>query len=59
MVEPGNVRSLMGGLKTLIDDPDRRIRLGKAARDEVVVKYTWQEHARKIVEKLKKWNENN
>lgn len=59
MVEPGNVQSLMLGLKTLIDDQDRRIRLGKAARDEVVVKYTWSKHTRKIVEKLKKWSENN
>ncbi len=59
MVEPGDVRSLMLGLKTLIDDQDRRIRLGKAARDEVVVKYTWREHTRKIVERLKKWSENN
>jgi len=59
MVEPGDVQSLMLGLKTLIDDQDRRIRLGKAARDEVVVKYTWQEHTRKIVEGLKKWSKNN
>lgn len=59
MVEPGDVRSLMLGLKKLIDDQDRCIRLGQAARDEVVVKYTWREHTRKIVEKLKKWSENN
>jgi len=53
MVKPGHVESLMTGLKILIDDEQRRERLGKAARQEVVAKYTWREHTRKIIEKLK------
>ena len=53
LVKPGDVESLMEGLKILIDDRVRRERLGKAARDEVVAKYTWKEHTRKIIEKLK------
>jgi glycosyltransferase involved in cell wall biosynthesis len=53
LVKPGHVESLMEGLKILIDDRVRRERLGKAARDEVVAKYTWKEHTRKIIEKLK------
>jgi len=53
MVKPGDVDSLKLGLKMLIDDPKRRERLGEAARREVVAKYTWTEHTRKIIEKLK------
>jgi glycosyltransferase involved in cell wall biosynthesis len=43
----------MDGLKILIEDEHRRDRLGRAARQEVVAKYTWREHTRKIIEKLK------
>lgn len=52
MVEPGDVGTLAHGMKTLIEDPSLRSRLGSAARQEVVSKYTWKEHTRKIVEKL-------
>ena len=53
LVKPGDIESLMMGLKTLVDDKPRRDRLGRAARQEVVAKYTWREHTRKIIEKLK------
>lgn len=53
LVKPGDVESLMRGLKILIDDRGRRERLGRAARNEVVAKYTWREHTRRIIEKLK------
>ena len=53
MVKPGDAESLMRGLKTLIDNPETGKRLGEAARQEVIAKYTWKEHTRKIVEKLK------
>jgi len=53
MVKPGDVESLMLGLKALIDDEQRRNRLGQAAHREVVKKYTWKGHTRKIIEKLK------
>jgi glycosyltransferase involved in cell wall biosynthesis len=53
LVKPGEVESLMEGLKILIDDRVRRERLGQAARNEVVAKYTWKEHTRKIIENLK------
>jgi glycosyltransferase involved in cell wall biosynthesis len=52
LVKPGDVESLMIGLKTLIDDKKRRERLGKGARQEVVAKYTWREHTRRIIQKL-------
>jgi glycosyltransferase involved in cell wall biosynthesis len=53
LVKPGDVESLMQGLRILIDDRARRERLGRAARSEVVAKYTWKEHTRKIIDKLK------
>lgn len=53
MVKPGDSESLMLGLKTMIDNPETGKRLGEAARREVVAKYTWKEHTRKIIEKLK------
>ncbi len=53
MVKPGDVQSLKLGLKMLIDDEQRRETLGEAARREVVAKYTWTEHTRKIIDKLK------
>ena len=53
MVKPGDAESLMLGLKRLIDDAALREKLGRAAREEVVAKYTWKEHTRKIMEKLK------
>lgn len=54
MVKPGDATNLMTGLKTLIDDGLTRTRLGHAAREEVVAKYTWKEHTRKIIEELAK-----
>jgi glycosyltransferase involved in cell wall biosynthesis len=53
LVKPGDAESLMLGLKVLIDDKPRREKLGESARQEVVAKYTWREHTRKIIEKLK------
>jgi len=53
LVRPGDAEALTEGLRTLIEDPERRSRLGRAARDEVVAKYTWNEHTRKIIEKLR------
>jgi glycosyltransferase involved in cell wall biosynthesis len=53
MVQPGDAESLMHGLKTMIDNPELSKRLGEAARREVIAKYTWEEHTRKIIEKLK------
>jgi glycosyltransferase involved in cell wall biosynthesis len=53
LVEPGDVGDLAGGLRLLLDDTDRRTRLGAAARDEAVAKYTWREHTRRIVDRVR------
>lgn len=53
LVEPANVKSLCEGLIGLIEDQDRRERLGMAARKEVVSRFTWEAHTARIIEKLK------
>ena len=53
LVEPGDVESLMHGLKILIDDQSIRARLGYAARVDVVANYTWRKHTDRVIEKLK------
>ncbi|NGX50643.1 MAG: GDP-mannose-dependent alpha-(1-6)-phosphatidylinositol monomannoside mannosyltransferase [Chlamydiae bacterium] len=53
LVKPGDKHSLTKGLKELIDNPRLRSELGKNAREEVVDKYTWREHTRKIITRLR------
>jgi glycosyltransferase involved in cell wall biosynthesis len=52
MVRPGDPASLADGLLDLVEDGPLRARLGKAARAEAVTRHTWEQHTRKIVEKL-------
>ena len=52
MTKPGDPDSLMEGIAALVDDPALREKLGNAARDEVVARYTWREHTRKIIVRL-------
>lgn len=54
LVTPGNVESLMLGIKELVDNSQKRSSLGMNARDEVLNKYTWKIHTEKIVDRLKK-----
>jgi glycosyltransferase involved in cell wall biosynthesis len=53
MVPPGEVDALADGLVVLIEDRDKRQRLGRQARNEAVTHNTWREHTRKIVQRLK------
>jgi glycosyltransferase involved in cell wall biosynthesis len=50
---PGDVGDLKDALATMIDNPGYRERLGRAARERAVAQYTWREHVRKIIVKLK------
>jgi glycosyltransferase involved in cell wall biosynthesis len=52
LVEPGDPGELAGALAGLLDDPDRRSRLGNAARDAAVKHHTWRAHTERIVAAL-------
>jgi glycosyltransferase involved in cell wall biosynthesis len=54
MVEPGDVEALVSAMEHLLRDDSLARRLGDAARREVVARYTWREHARRIVEALRR-----
>ena len=53
LVKPGDADGLANGLRRLIDDPVLRSTLGSAARHEVVTRYTWREHTRRTIERLR------
>jgi glycosyltransferase involved in cell wall biosynthesis len=53
MVRPGDSKSLMSGLKFLIENPKLRDTLGKKARRTVLQHYTWHIHTQKIIEKFR------
>ncbi len=52
LVEPGNVEELVRGILKLAKDKNLREKLGKAAREEVIKKYTWQKNVQRLIEKL-------
>ena len=54
MVPPGDVDGLVAGLAAMIDKPDSRTRLGNAASEEVLARYTWQQHTQRIIDALRK-----
>jgi len=53
MVKPGDPDSLMKAMIRLIQSPELGRKLGQSARQEAVKNYTWKEHTRKIIHKLK------
>ena len=53
MVRPGDSEDLMHGLDRMVGDRPLRERLGANAREAVVANYTWQEHTRKILDRLR------
>ena len=53
MAIPGDVDTLVEGLRELIDDPSRRAHLGAEARRLAVERHSWREHARRIIDALR------
>ncbi|GMU52000.1 MAG: hypothetical protein AMXMBFR33_11460 [Candidatus Xenobia bacterium] len=52
LCEPGSVNSLLKGLELLVLHPELRGRLGLAARQAVLARYTWRHHVAAILEAL-------
>ena len=52
MAVPGDVDSLVAGLRGLIEDPARRAALGAEARHLAVERHSWREHTRRIIQAL-------
>jgi glycosyltransferase involved in cell wall biosynthesis len=52
LVKPADAKSLCEGMLLLIEDKARRERLGEHARIDVVSRFTWEAHTRRIIEKL-------
>jgi glycosyltransferase involved in cell wall biosynthesis len=42
LVEPGNVEQLRHAIAALLDDPDRRARMGAAGRERVLERFSWR-----------------
>jgi glycosyltransferase involved in cell wall biosynthesis len=53
LVSPGDTDELAAAMRALLDDPQRRARLGAAARREAVANHTWLEHTRRILDRLR------
>jgi glycosyltransferase involved in cell wall biosynthesis len=49
LVNPRDVTSLVAGLRRLIDDPERRRRMGTLGREIVAKYFTWEHNARETV----------
>jgi glycosyltransferase involved in cell wall biosynthesis len=54
LVKPGDAAQLAQGLRILIEQPELRDGLGRAARELALTKYTWSVHVDHIVDRLKK-----
>jgi glycosyltransferase involved in cell wall biosynthesis len=53
LVPPGDAVALAAGVRRLLDDRALRETLGAAARAEAVARYTWREHTRRTIERLR------
>lgn len=50
LVEAGNVNRFAEAIHMLLNDPEKRARLGKNARQQAVERYSWEEYTRRLEE---------
>jgi glycosyltransferase involved in cell wall biosynthesis len=50
LVEPGNVDELKDAIERLLDDPERRARMGRAGRERALEKFSWRAVAEQTVQ---------
>ncbi len=51
--EPGNADALANAIRTALDDPELRARIGAAGRERVAARYTWRQSAIRTVEQYR------
>jgi glycosyltransferase involved in cell wall biosynthesis len=54
LVKPGDITDLASGLERLVDDGFLRARLGAAAREEAIDRYTWRAHVAHTIDALER-----
>ena len=52
IVPPRDPEALAVALEGLLNDPERRARLGEAARRRVMQQFTWADKARDLIERI-------
>ncbi len=50
LIEPGNIDQLVDSIERLRDDPELRVKLGEAAKKDVMANYTWSSHVQRIID---------
>lgn len=54
MVRPGDAADLARGIRQVVEDREFGARLGRAAREEALRKYTWTRHVQEILSSLQR-----
>jgi len=52
LTRPGDVDSLLRGIRFAVERPDWRAALGAAARQRIGERYTWRHHVAAILERV-------
>jgi glycosyltransferase involved in cell wall biosynthesis len=50
LVEAGDVNKFAESILTLLNDPAKRVRLSRNARQQAIEKYSWEEYTRRLEE---------
>lgn len=56
LFEPGNAEAFKQGLRRLVEDPSLAASLARAARAEVLARYTWKQHVDAILKRMAELN---